>query len=184
MSWLSGNRTATAFTKPNPFNPETGYHHQISEPEHLEEEHHHLRSAIRGNEHIPPKVSNKRLEGRQRTRKMRKIWKQPIFSIYKDVQIEHLKIDKICLSLNELQEEFTTRYTCYIKICQTVRARHIRTRLKEHKCHLRNNSAEKSAMTEHAVDTGYLTDLNSIKFVVKQKLFWPRLYREAIEMNV
>lgn len=45
MSWLSGNQTATEFTKPNPFNLETGYHHQISESEHLEEELHHLQPS-------------------------------------------------------------------------------------------------------------------------------------------
>ncbi|XP_018562807.1 uncharacterized protein LOC108904653 [Anoplophora glabripennis] len=60
--------------------------------------------------------------------------------------------------------------------------RHINTRLKEHKSHLKNNNWEKSAVAEHRADTGHTLNLSEVNMVVRGRRFWPRLYREALEI--
>ncbi|XP_018567608.1 uncharacterized protein LOC108908159 [Anoplophora glabripennis] len=50
--------------------------------------------------------------------------------------------------------------------------RHINTRLKEHKSHLKNINWEKLAEAEHRPDTGHTVDLSEANMVVRRTLTW------------
>ncbi|KAJ8917935.1 hypothetical protein NQ315_002630 [Exocentrus adspersus] len=61
--------------------------------------------------------------------------------------------------------------------------RHVNTRLKEHKDDLKNNNFDKSAVAELRAGTRQTTELDKTKVLATERRFWPRLYREAIEMR-
>ena len=61
--------------------------------------------------------------------------------------------------------------------------RNVSTRVKEHFSHMKHQHEDKSAVAEHHWKTGHKIQLDQTKILVKENRFWPRLYREAIEIH-
>ncbi|XP_018569462.1 uncharacterized protein LOC108909566 [Anoplophora glabripennis] len=131
----------------------------ISEPRHLVEELEHLRTALRAN-------IERAIRGRHTPMEKRNI--NTVFSTVKKVGAA---FSKTCNN-DQLQGSGVYSIPCScekVYIGQT--GRHINTRLKEHKSHLKNNNWKKSAVAEHRADAGHTVDLSEANMVVSERRF-------------
>ncbi|XP_018577017.1 uncharacterized protein LOC108915468 [Anoplophora glabripennis] len=155
----------------------------ISEPRHLAEELEHLRTALRGNGYKEYLATTYLPYVKACTDKIACVLKKRnINTVFSTVRKVAAAFPKTC-SNDQLLCPGVYNIACScgkVYIGQT--GRHINTRLKEHKSHLKNNNWEKSAIAQHRADIGHTVDLSEANMVVREIRFWPRLYREALEI--
>ncbi|XP_018577806.2 uncharacterized protein LOC108916090 [Anoplophora glabripennis] len=110
--------------------------------------------------------------------------KRNINTVFSTVRKVAAAFPKTCNN-NQLQGPGVYSIPCsFGKVYIGQTGRHINTRLKEHKSHLKNNNWEKSAVAVHRADTGHTVDLSEANMVVRERRFWPQLYRASSFRNL